>query len=291
MWPRGASVASLGGARASRHAAPSRSHILAKVLRQTRATEFIVFPFQYRFGRSVVQGALSTEELQCLAALADSTRLAARITDTPPNIMDVDKFIEGALSTEVLQCLAALADSTRLAARITDTPPNIMDVDKFIEEAFTIAAELDLPEPTVIRGEELRERGMGGLYGVGAAAERPPALVALSHRPPGATASVAWVGKGIASMVGMKGDCGGAAAVLAAFAAFVKAKPTINVHAVLCRLVLSDGVVYASRDLKADTIVDVATLTGAQLPNGTLQLAVLDDFYKTIQGVHKIVNI
>uniref|UniRef100_A0A2A4IU69 Cytosol aminopeptidase domain-containing protein n=1 Tax=Heliothis virescens TaxID=7102 RepID=A0A2A4IU69_HELVI len=30
------------------------------------------------------------------------------------------------------------------------------------------------------------------------------------------------------------------------------------------RLVLSDGVVYASRDLKADTIVDVATLTGAQ---------------------------
>lgn len=35
-------------------------------------------------------------------------------------------------------------------------------------------------------------------------------------------------------MVGMKGDCGGAAAVLAAFAAFVKAKPTINIHAVLC---------------------------------------------------------
>ena len=35
-------------------------------------------------------------------------------------------------------------------------------------------------------------------------------------------------------MVGMKGDCGGAAAVLGAFLAFVKSKPTINVHAVLC---------------------------------------------------------
>lgn len=31
------------------------------------------------------------------------------------------------------------------------------------------------------------------------------------------------------------------------------------------RLVLADGVVYASRDLKADLILDMATLTGAQV--------------------------
>ena len=30
------------------------------------------------------------------------------------------------------------------------------------------------------------------------------------------------------------------------------------------RLVLGDGVAYASKDLKADVIVDMATLTGAQ---------------------------
>ncbi|XP_026316541.1 probable aminopeptidase NPEPL1 isoform X2 [Hyposmocoma kahamanoa] len=99
-------------------------------------------------------------------------------------------------------------------------------------------------------------------------------------------------------MVGMKGDCAGAAGVLAAFGVMVRARPTLNLHAVLClaenavgpkatrpddihklysgrtveinntdaegRLVLSDGVVYAHRDLKADTIVDMATLTGAQ---------------------------
>lgn len=35
-------------------------------------------------------------------------------------------------------------------------------------------------------------------------------------------------------MVGMKGDCGGAAAVLAAFAALVKERPTVNLHAILC---------------------------------------------------------
>ncbi|XP_072948235.1 probable aminopeptidase NPEPL1 isoform X1 [Epargyreus clarus] len=189
-------------------------------------------------------------------------------------------------------------------------PANLMDVDAFIEEACKVAKELDIAEPTIIRGEELKERGMGGIYGVGKAAARPPALVALSYSAPGATETVAWVGKGIvydtgglsikarSSMVGMKGDCGGAAAVLAAFSAIVKAKPTINLHAVLClaenavgpnstrpddihqlysgrtveinntdaegRLVLSDGVVYAYRDLKADTIVDMATLTGAQ---------------------------
>lgn len=223
---------------------------------------------------------------------------------TDPSLLD------GALSLEELTTIHQAADATRLAARITDTPTNIMNVDKFIEEACNVAKELDIPEPCIIRGEELRARGMGGLYGVGRAASCPPALVTLSYAAPAAARTVAWVGKGIvydtgglsikarASMVGMKGDCGGAAAVLGAFALTVKAKPEFNLHAVLClaensvgpnatrpddvhtlysgrtveinntdaegRLVLSDGVVYAHRDLKADTIVDVATLTGAQ---------------------------
>lgn len=33
------------------------------------------------------------------------------------------------------------------------------------------------------------------------------------------------------------------------------------------RLVLSDGVVYASKDLSADIILDIATLTGGQVCN------------------------
>lgn len=237
---------------------------------------------------------------------------------TDPSLLD------GALSLEELTTIHQAADATRLAARITDTPTNIMNVDKFIEEACNVAKELDIPEPCIIRGEELRARGMGGLYGVGRAASCPPALVTLSYAAPAAARTVAWVGKGIvydtgglsikarASMVGMKGDCGGAAAVLGAFALTVKAKPEFNLHAVLClaensvgpnatrpddvhtlysgrtveinntdaegRLVLSDGVVYAHRDLKADTIVDVATLTGAQVaaPGNT-------EFYLTRQ--------
>jgi len=57
-----------------------------------------------------------------------------------------------------------------------------------------------------VRGEELRDLGYGGLWGVGQAAEEAPALVVLSYDPAQgegggvATAnpeSVAWVGKGI----------------------------------------------------------------------------------------------
>lgn len=52
-------------------------------------------------------------------------------------------------------------------------------------------------KPFIIRGEELAAKGFGGLYGVGKAAVHPPALVVLSHTPPGGTENVAWVGKGI----------------------------------------------------------------------------------------------
>ncbi|XP_075985465.1 putative aminopeptidase NPEPL1 granny smith protein isoform X2 [Anticarsia gemmatalis] len=330
LWPRGASLASLP-ARRSRHAAPARSHALAKIVRATQRStdESIVLVCRKRdvlasavsIGRSFPLYHARSAAAPLGAAAPRARSLAVEIYLVPDEKGDGESeeeglapldpaLCDGALSAEELSTLQDAADATRLAARITDTPANVMDVDKFIEEACKVAKELDIGEPTIIRGEELKARGMGGIYGVGRAAATPPALVVLSCTPPAATETVAWVGKGIVydtgglsikartSMVGMKGDCGGAAAVLAAFAVAVKAKPTVNLHAVLClaenavgpnatrpddihqlysgrtveinntdaegRLVLSDGVVYASRDLKAETIVDVATLTGAQ---------------------------
>ena len=52
-------------------------------------------------------------------------------------------------------------------------------------------------QPTIIRGQELKNRGFGGIYGVGQGALHPPALAVLSHKPDGATETIAWVGKGI----------------------------------------------------------------------------------------------
>jgi leucyl aminopeptidase len=72
-----------------------------------------------------------------------------------------------------------------------------------VEEAGLVLQRLRKHEGvgiTVIRGEELREKGFGGLYGVGKAAERPPALVVLSKAGSGAMAGkppVVWVGMGI----------------------------------------------------------------------------------------------
>ncbi|KAM3955497.1 putative aminopeptidase NPEPL1 granny smith protein [Aphomia sociella] len=332
LWPRAVSLASLP-VRRSRHAAPSRCHALAKIVRsiQRSTDEFIVLACRKRdvyascvsIARSFPQySARSGAAAAASAAPVPQPRTVYVEIRLVPDLADGDGsededdgpidpyLLDNTLSPEDLATIQDAADATRLAARIADTPANIMDVDKFIEEACALAKELELPEPTVIRGEELRTRGMGGLYGVGRAAARPPALLALHYRPPAAAHTLAWVGKGIVydtgglsikartSMVGMKGDCAGAAAVLGAFAAAVKARPRVNLHAVLClaenavgplatrpddihqlysgrtveinntdaegRLVLSDGVVYASRDLRADTIVDVATLTGAQ---------------------------
>uniref|UniRef100_A0A8C0NV67 Cytosol aminopeptidase domain-containing protein n=1 Tax=Canis lupus familiaris TaxID=9615 RepID=A0A8C0NV67_CANLF len=216
----------------------------------------------------------------------------------------------GPVEVSTLQCLTNATEGVRLAARIVDTPCNEMNTDTFLEEIKKVGKDLGIT-PTIIRDEELKTRGFGGIYGVGKAALHPPALAVLSHTPEGATQTIAWVGKGIVydtgglsikgktTMPGMKRDCGGAAAVLGAFRAAIKQGFKDNLHAVFClaensvgpnatrpddihllysgktveinntdaegRLVLADGVSYACKDLGADIILDMATLTGAQV--------------------------
>ncbi|KAJ3257981.1 putative aminopeptidase npepl1 [Boothiomyces macroporosus] len=123
-------------------------------------------------------------------------------------------------------------------------------------------------------------------------------------------------------MCGMKHDMGGAASVLASFESIVTQKVQKKVYALLClaenavsskslrnddiitmysgktvevnntdaegRLVLSDGVAYCSQNLKPDLIVDIATLTGAQLiTTGLKHAAILTPSEKTEQFVIK----
>lgn len=152
--------------------------------------------------------------------------------------------------------------------------------------------------------------GFGGILGVGLGSSRGPRLVRLDYAPAGASVHLALVGKGItfdsgglslkpmASMVGMKMDMAGAAAVLSAVVALAELQAPIRVTGWLClaenmpsgtavrpndvlrmyggttvevlntdaegRLVMADGLVAASEE-QPDAIVDVATLTGAQV--------------------------
>eukprot|EP00752_Nemacystus_decipiens_P007262 g6500.t1 len=249
--------------------------------------------------------------------------------------------------------LSSAAEGIQLAARLVDTPPNVLSTTAFVEEALAVARGLSPSvQVKVIRGDDLRAQGFGGIYGVGKAAVEPPALVVLSYLASGAATadgalieegggassgpgSVCFVGKGIiydtgglsiktkTGMPGMKRDMGGAAAILAAFQAAVKAQMAAAaaggsagrsrpLHALLClaensvaanatrpddvhtlysgrtveinntdaegRLVLSDGVAYAARHLSPAVIVDMATLTGAQgVTTGRRHAAVLSN--------------
>lgn len=219
-------------------------------------------------------------------------------------------FLPAEGAVEDFTPLEAASQGVRMAAALVDMPTSELDTTVFVERARTAAEEIGAGFHC-IQGQELAEGGFGGLWGVGKAAENPPALVVLSHEPAGAKKRIAWVGKGIVydtgglsikgkdHMPGMKADMGGAAAVLGAFVAAVRLGQPENLYAVLClaenavgpastrpddilhmysgktveinntdaegRLVLADGVAYAHDDLKADVIIDLATLTGAQL--------------------------
>jgi leucyl aminopeptidase len=156
--------------------------------------------------------------------------------------------------------------------------------------------------------KDLVSAGLGGIYAVGKGSSRPPRLVKLEYKPAGAKVSLALVGKGITfdtgglslkpaeSMVGMKYDMTGAAAVMQALVAIATLGIKVKATAWLClaenmpsgtatrpndiikirngktvevlntdaegRLVLADGLSMAVEE-SPDYLIDVATLTGA----------------------------
>ncbi len=270
---------------------------------------------------SLVQGAAQKGNVGIVVAVDEPEHAAAAVLAVAralPTFSATTSSIERDVRILVLprrgaapapDVLQIAADAVRLAAHLTDEPPDTLGCDLLVERARKLAADVGA-SVTVLRGEELREQGFGGLWGVGRAALQPPALVVLDHKPRGARRGVAWVGKGIVydtgglslktktGMPGMKTDMAGAAAVLAAFGAAVRLGCRDRLTAVLCvaenavgplavrpddvltmysgrtvevnntdaegRLVLADGVAWVARHRDPAEIVDVATLTGAQ---------------------------
>ena len=90
-----------------------------------------------------------------------------------------------------------------LAARLVDTPPEQLTTTAFVHEAQAVATRLRALGREivveVISGDDLRDKGYGGLHGVGRAASEPPALCVLSHVPAHEAVEkvVCLVGKGI----------------------------------------------------------------------------------------------
>jgi leucyl aminopeptidase len=161
---------------------------------------------------------------------------------------------------------------------------------------------------TVMEERAIEKAKLGGLLGVNRGSTNPPRFVRLTYAASGAKHTLALVGKGITfdsgglslkpadSMMTMKCDKGGAAAVAAAMCALPALKAKVNVEGYIPltdnmpgpdatrpgdvltarngttievlntdaegRLILADALALAS-EAKPDAIIDLATLTGA----------------------------
>jgi leucyl aminopeptidase len=235
------------------------------------------------------------------------TGLASGPTPPPKRLV-----LLGRHAAEAVAAAERGARATVLTRRLAATPSNVKNPAWFAEQARAAAAAI--PGTTVDVHDEawLAERGMGGILAVGGASATPPRFVVVDYTPTRTLARsrhAVLVGKGITfdtgglsikdrdSMVAMKTDMAGAAAVLAATLAAAEAELPHRVTAVIPlaenavggagyrpgdvvrtadgsavevlntdaegRLVLADALVWASEALEPDVVIDVATLTGA----------------------------
>ncbi|KAF4735065.1 putative aminopeptidase npepl1, partial [Perkinsus olseni] len=162
----------------------------------------------------------------------------------------------GGVAPRLSEKLGRVAENIRTAAALVDMPPNYINPVTYTGLCEKIADELRRSghdvRLEVIRAEELRDGGFGGIWNVGkGSVGSPPALVRLSWYPEGTQEGepgTVLVGKGITfdtgglsikssdNMRGMKTDIGGAAGLLGAFMSAVqcggnKGKP---LHLVEC---------------------------------------------------------
>jgi leucyl aminopeptidase len=204
---------------------------------------------------------------------------------------------------------AALGRGVRAARTLVDLSPNVVYPETVADYARQ-AAKGTKVSVSVLAEKDLAKGGYGGLLGVGQGSVHGPRLVKLEYSPARAAKHYAYVGKGItfdsgglslkppASMMTMKSDMAGAAAVLAAVLTAAELGLPVKVTGWLClaenlpsstatrpgdvitirggrtvevlntdaegRLVLADGLVAACEEAP-DAVVDIATLTGAQM--------------------------
>mgnify|MGYP002738734175 CR=1 FL=1 len=206
----------------------------------------------------------------------------------------------------------ASSRATLVARDLTNAPPAHLTPSRLAEYASSLADSYGF-EADVLKRKQLKELGCGGILAVNRGSKRPARLIKLSYTPEGATEDtkrLTLVGKGITfdsgglslkpseSMIDMKMDMGGAAAVIGAFTALADLGVSVSVDAYIPttdnmisgdsyrlgevlvardghtvevkntdaegRLVLMDALALAAES-NPNWIVDIATLTGAAI--------------------------
>lgn len=201
-----------------------------------------------------------------------------------------------------------VAAGVELARDLVNESPNNLGPLEFAAEAEKLTAVG--VEVEILTEKDMRKLGMGALLGVGQGSARPPRLAILRWNGGGAKAQpIAFVGKGVVfdtggisikpgqGMEDMKGDMGGAAAVIGLIRALAGRKAKVNAIGILGlvenmpdgnayrpgdilksmsgqtieiintdaegRLVLADALWYCQDRFKPAFMVNLATLTGA----------------------------
>lgn len=265
--------------------------------------------------KSFINDALTEEDVVFLAAegLALGTYEVPHYK-TGSNAPDVKLDTVVIVSSEEEEQLKAAFDigfvngyATNEARNLVNMPPNLLTATEMANYAQELADKYDF-EIDILGKSEMEQLGMGAILAVNKGSVEEPKMIVLKYQ---ATEKwedvVALVGKGITydtggyslkpkdGMVGMKGDMGGAAAVLGAMTIIGETRPEKNVLAVIAstdnmisgeafkpddvitslsgktievlntdaegRLVLADAVTYAKQN-GANYLIDLATLTG-----------------------------
>ncbi|MDG2101190.1 MAG: leucyl aminopeptidase [Dehalococcoidia bacterium] len=199
------------------------------------------------------------------------------------------------------------SEAEKKARNLVNEPANIMSPSELSKFSLDLSNENLICK--ILDYDECKKLGMNAFLGVAQGSVEEPKLIHLSYKPNKDDKSATWyIGKAITfdsgglslkpsgSMLSMKGDMGGSAAVISAIEAISRLKIKTNIE-VLClatenmpsgsaqrpsdvvqamdgtyieventdaegRLTLADAITYA-RKFNPKAIIDVATLTGA----------------------------
>ncbi|WP_291633109.1 leucyl aminopeptidase [Clostridium sp.] len=232
-----------------------------------------------------------------------------------------------------------LGQANILARTLVNEPANILGPIELADEVKKAGDESGF-EVEIFDESSIKKLNMQAFLEVAKASEKPPRLIVMRYNgnPEKKEEIVGLVGKGLTydsgglsvkptvSMVTMKSDMGGAAAVIGAMTAITKLKVKVNVVAVVAscenmisgnsyrpgdiigsmggktieilntdaegRLTLVDAVNYIIEKEYATNVVDIATLTGAvvsALGNSTTGVVTNNDsFYNKLEEASKM---
>ncbi len=203
----------------------------------------------------------------------------------------------------------SIAEGIWFARDMVNLPANRLRPENFAEAVADLVKGTAI-ETEIIHVDELRKMGMDALLSVGDSSEFPPCMLVMRYKGnPDSSRTIGLIGKGVTvdtggyclkpanSMLGIKGDMAGGAAVSAALYALAKNQVKTNVVVVvpMCenrispgsmlpgdvihsyagktieiantdaegRLILGDAVSYAVKNEHVTELLDIATLTGA----------------------------